>query len=154
VSLWEGSIRAPLIISVPGYEKNYGASCETITELLDLYPTLVDICGFSEQKPEILQGKSLIGYLQENKPEDKNAVAYTVSNGGKSASIRTSKFRYTRWGETAAKGKEELYNHESDPEEQFNQADNVDYKNILEEMGAMLEKRRVSARTGVQTQKK
>lgn len=154
VSLWEGSIRAPLIISVPGYEKNYGASCETITELLDLYPTLVDICGFSEQKPEILQGKSLIGYLQENKPEDKNAIAYTVSNGGKNASLRTSKYRYTRWGDLAKPEKEELYDHKQDPEEQFNLADNPDHKNVLEEMRIKFEKTKEKAKTGLQSQTK
>jgi arylsulfatase A-like enzyme len=154
VSLWEGSIRAPLIISVPGYENNYGTSYNTITELLDLYPTLVDICGFSAEKPEILQGKSLMGYLKENKPEDKNAVAFTISNGGKNASLRTSKFRYTRWGEMAEPGKEELYNHESDPEEQINQADNVDYQNVIQEMRVKFEEVRVRARAGLQNQKK
>lgn len=153
VSLWEGSIRAPLIISVPGYENNYGTSCKTITELLDLYPTLVDICGFSDKKPEIMQGKSLVAYLKENKPEDKNATAFTISNGGKNASLRTSKFRYTRWGATAEPEKEELYNHESDPEEQFNLADNKDYKDILEEMRAKFEKARVRAKTGLENMK-
>ncbi|HPE76824.1 MAG TPA: sulfatase [Draconibacterium sp.] len=153
VSLWEGSIRAPLIISVPGYEQNYGTSCSTITELLDLYPTLVDICGFSDQKPEILQGKSLAGYLKENKPEDKNAFAFTISKGGINASLRTQKFRYTRWGELAELKNEELYNHELDPEEQFNLADNADYRSILEEMRIKFEKARIRAKTGLQNQR-
>ena len=139
-----------MIISVPGYENNYGTSCSTITELLDLYPTLVDICGFSDQKPKILQGKSLLGYLKENKPQDKNAFAYTISNNGKDASLRTPKFRYTRWGETAQLKNEELYDHENDPEEQFNLADNLDYKGVLDELRMKFEKARVRARTGLQ----
>ena len=150
VSLWEGSIRAPLIISVPGLEKNYGTSCNTVTELLDLYPTLVDICGFSEQKPVILQGKSLSAYLNGNKPEDKNAVAYTISGRGNNATLRTEKWRYTRWGESVDAKNEELYNHLQDPEEQINLADNPDYKNTMEELRIKFEKAREKARTGLQ----
>lgn len=153
VSLWEGSVRAPVIISVPGYDQNYGTSCSTITELLDIYPTLIDICGFSDQKPEILQGKSLVGYLKENKTADKNAFAFTISKGGINASLRTQNFRYTRWGELAELKNEELYNHELDPEEQFNLADNADYRNILEEMRIKFEKARIRAKTGLQNQK-
>ena len=150
VSLWEGSIRAPLIISVPGLEKNYGTSCNTITELLDLYPTLLDICGYSDQKPTILQGKSLIAYLKDNKPEDKNAIAYTISGRGDNASLRTAEWRYTRWGETVETKYEELYNHQQDPEEQINLADNPDYKNALDDLRARFEIARKKARTGLQ----
>jgi len=153
VSLWEGSVRAPLIISIPGYENNHGTSCNTITELLDLYPTLVDICGFSNEKPNILQGKSLIAYLKENKPEDKNARAFTISNGGKDASLRTEKWRYTRWGVSAETKNEELYDHEKDPEEQTNLADNSDYKTVLEEIRANFDQARVKAKTGIQNHK-
>jgi arylsulfatase A-like enzyme len=102
--------------------------------LLDLYPTLTDICGFSNEKPNILQGKSLIGYLKENKAEDTEATAFTISNGGKNASLRTDRWRYTRWGDSPEIKNEELYDHKYDPEEQTNLADNPDYKNYLEEM--------------------
>lgn len=152
VSLWEGSIRSPLIISVPGYEKNYGTSCTTITELLDLYPTLVDICGYSNQKPEILQGKSLINYLKENQAEDKDAYAFTISYGGKDASLRTGKWRYTRWGESVGQKNEELYNHELDPEEQINLADNAEYKKILGELRVKFEKAKEKAQSGLKKQ--
>ena len=152
VSLWEGSVRAPLIISVPGYEKNYGTSCTTVTELLDLYPTLVDICGYSIQKPAILQGKSLIAYLKENKPEDKDAYAFTISYSGKDASLRTDKWRYTRWGETVGQKNEELYNHEVDPEEQINLADDPEHLKILEELRVKFEKAKEKARSGLKQQ--
>ena len=96
-SLWEGSVRVPMIISYPGYEKNYGTSCESITELIDLYPTLTDLCGLSNEQPDILQGKSLAGHIMKNEAINAESLAYTMSYGGKGASIRSNRWRYTRW---------------------------------------------------------
>jgi iduronate 2-sulfatase len=99
-SLWEGSISMPLIISDPKYKKSYGTSNETITELIDLYPTLAERCGFSEQKPDILQGKSLMDYIKDSRKTDEEASAYTiVTYGGQGASLTTKRWKYTRWGE-------------------------------------------------------
>lgn len=134
VSLWEGTVRAPLIISVPGYKNNYGTTCNTITEFIDLYPTLTELCGFDEQQPKILQGKSLVGYLKGDEFEDGENYAYTVSYGGRDASLRTDRWRYTRWGKKVELGNEELYDHKNDPEEFVNLADNIDYQNVLNEM--------------------
>lgn len=134
VSLWEGSVRVPLIISVPGYEDRQGTTCRTITELIDLYPTLADLCGFSAQQPKILQGKSLAGYLTGFKPEEREAVAYTISYEGKDGSLVSDRWRYTRWGAEATVANEELYDHQRDPEEHNNLADNPNYTKVLGEM--------------------
>ncbi len=57
VSLWEGSVRIPLIISVPGAGKKNGTTCESIVELIDLYPTLTELCGLSHEQPCNIAGE-------------------------------------------------------------------------------------------------
>lgn len=138
-SLWEGSVRVPLILSVPGYEKHYGTSTGDIAELIDLYPTLTDLCGFSELQPAILQGKSLAGYISGKKTDNNEKVAYTISYQGNDASIRTSRWRYTRWGEEPVPENEELYDHRDDPEEHVNLANDPAYSEVLSDMRRKLD---------------
>jgi iduronate 2-sulfatase len=147
-SLWEGVARVPMIISYPGYEKQHGTTSESITELIDLYPTLAELCGLSEKQPGILQGESLAGIIRGEKAEFRKTTAYTISHN-KGASIRTDRWRYTRWGEDAGMKNEELYDHKNDPEEFVNLVGEVEYQEILTEMREMLEKKRSEARSGL-----
>lgn len=141
-SLWEGSVRVPLIISVPGNGKRNGSTSETITELIDLYPTLTELSGLAGQEPDILQGKSLVDHLRGNKHDKKNAFAYTVSYGGKAGSLRSDRWRYTRWGDKKDILNEELYDHENDPEESVNLSRMDAYKVVLNEMRKKFEQYR------------
>ncbi len=150
VSLWEGSVRVPMIISYPGYEKNYGTTYESITELIDLYPTLTELCGLSKEQPEILQGKSLAGYIMNNETFKEESLAYTISYGGKGASIRSDRWRYTRWGEDIEVKNEELYDHLNDPEEKNNLARQPEQQEILIGMRSKFEKARKKARTKIE----
>ena len=134
ISLWEGSVRVPMIISAPGYEKTYGTKNETIVELIDLYPTLTRLCGYSDMQPEILQGKSLVPYLHNSDLIDETAEAYSVSYGGNDGSLKSGMWRYNRWGEGVDNNNEELYNHETDPEEFMNLATDEKYQDVLNEM--------------------
>ena len=136
ISLWEGSIRAPLIISAPGadYEENHHTESAAIVELIDLYPTIAELLGMHEELPAILQGQSLVPQIKDSsKPTDKN-YAYSITNHGNDGSIRTERWRYTRWSASTEPGYEELYDHENDPEEHVNLADDPDKTSILLEM--------------------
>jgi arylsulfatase A-like enzyme len=149
-SLWEGSIRVPLVISVPGkkYENHYGTTRESIVELLDIYPTLADLGGLAPEIPEILQGKSLVDHLLNREEKTKDNYAYTIANPG-AATIRTGKWRYTRWGEKIEDGNEELYDHSNDPEEQVNLIDDKSKAILLEEIRGKFEMARERARSGL-----
>lgn len=147
-SLWEGTVRVPMIISSPGFEKKYGTTCNSITELIDLYPTLTELCGLSEKQPKILQGRSLADYINYGTPKENESIAYTITSA-KGATVRTDRWRYTRWGANADVGNEELYDHKNDPEEKVNLADNPKKKKVLNEMRGKFEIARESASNGL-----
>ncbi|MGW8314669.1 MAG: sulfatase-like hydrolase/transferase, partial [Bacteroidales bacterium] len=149
MSLWEGTVRVPLIISVPGMEAHYGTRCSAVTELIDLYPTLAALCGYAERTPAILQGKSLVNLLNGSQENDKEATAYTVSYDGTAGSLLYGRWRYTRWGEDTLAGKEELYDHRTDPEEWVNLATAPDQQELLQEMRARYELARTRSRTKI-----
>jgi len=153
-SLYEDSARVPLIIRDPDSKTN-GQSTKRVTELLDLYPTVADLCGL---KPDPrAQGKSLRPLLEAPDRPWAN-VAYTQVDfgaanrdasfaGGKQKnaparkvgrSVRTERFRYTEWngGETAV----ELYDHDKDPKELTNVAKDPAYASFVTELKATLAK--------------
>lgn len=145
-SLWEGSVAAPLIISVPGrdYIEKYGSTENSVTELLDLYPTLTELCGYGNETPSILQGESLAGILKGTENGKIKDYAYTIINGG--ASIRTDRWRYTRWGEEAEGANEELYDHHNDPEEHVNLVGEISKQDELRQIRVQFEEASKKAR--------
>ena len=148
VSLWEGSVRIPLIISHPGSTETQGSTCTSITELIDLYPTLSELCGLKEGQPDILQGRSLAAYVKGVPPQRDERLAYTISYKGGAASIRTTRWRYTRWGEEITDENEELYDHLQDPEEHHNLAYDPGLKQVRAELRAQFDEARNRARNG------
>lgn len=132
-SLFENAVRVPLIISSPFHKDTAGQRCNEVVELLDVYPTVADLAGLTW--PEYLHGVSLKPLLaQPDGTGWTDKVAYTVTiNGGKS--IRTDRYRYNTW----SNGAKELYDHDTDPDEFTNQADNPDYAADLASLDAILQ---------------
>jgi arylsulfatase A-like enzyme len=153
ISLWEGSVRVPLIISDSQHPENHGTQATSVVELIDLYPTLLDLSGYAEQAPEILQGESLAPMITGSEPTaSSDDLAYTVSFGGADGAITTERWKYTRWGEEVQGGNEELYDHQNDPEEHHNLADDPDHKKVLEDMRGRYDRIRQQAQTSLGTQ--
>ncbi|MFT4604337.1 MAG: iduronate 2-sulfatase [Rhodothermales bacterium] len=142
-SLWEESVRVPLMIAEPNGQ---GAESAEIVELIDLYPTVVELAGLAGQMPTILQGSSLVSTVRPPRVSRDVGTAYTIT-GGEGASLRTSRWRYNRWGETPTPLNEELYDHRGDPGEITNLARDPAFAPDLEKLRQAFERARRTART-------
>jgi arylsulfatase A-like enzyme len=131
MSLWENSARVPLIIAAPAAKGN-GRSTRALAELVDLYPTLADLCGLPA--PDYLDGASLKPVLQDPSKTVKDAAFTQVRRGNNFAgySVRTDRYRYTFW-DNGAKG-EQLYDMEADPGETRNLAGDPKYAAVVKEL--------------------
>jgi arylsulfatase A-like enzyme len=131
-ALWENVLRTVLMVKVPegtpGLAEGSadGALCSRITSLIDIFPTLVELCGLPLKQG--LDGHSLIPLLKNPEAEwDYPAIStYDFSE----FSVRTQDWRYTRYIDDS----EELYDHRKDPEEWTNLADKPQFQKIKERL--------------------
>jgi iduronate 2-sulfatase len=135
LTLFEPSTRVPLIISAP--KMSAGKGCSRTVESLDVYPTLVDLCGL--KGPSALEGKSLRGLLQDPAGKwDKPAYSFIkrgpAPGAASGASVRTEQFRYTEWSDGGA----ELYDYDQDPMESHNLAAEAAQASTVKRMKDML----------------
>ena len=111
-TLWERSTRVPLVFAGPGIAR--GAKCGRPAELLDIFPTLLELTGQPARAD--IEGHSLAPQLRDAAaPRDWPAI--TTHNQGNHA-VRDERWRYIRY----ADGSEELYDEQSDPNEWTNLA--------------------------------
>ncbi|HEV3386945.1 MAG TPA: sulfatase [Gemmata sp.] len=119
-TLWERSTRIPLIFAGP--DVSAGAKCGRSVELLDLYPTLCELCTLPPNRAN--EGMSLVPQLKDAKaPRERPAI--TTHNPGNHA-VRTEKWRYIRYADDS----EELYDEEKDPHEWTNIAGDPKFAEI------------------------
>jgi arylsulfatase A-like enzyme len=124
-TLWEESTRIPLMIAAPGVTKP-GGVCRRPVGLIDLFPTLVDLCQLP--KKEDLDGQSLIPLLRD--PSRRWGRPALTTYGRNNHAIRTERWRYIRYSD----GGEELYDHGADPLEWRNLAQRAEYAKLKSEL--------------------
>jgi arylsulfatase A-like enzyme len=121
----ENDTRAPLIVSAPGF-KTTGKHSASLVEFVDLYPTLAELAGLPQ--PAHLEGISLVSVLRNPAKTVKSAAfsQYPRPNNGQRLmgySMRTERYRFTRWVERNDHSRivaTELYDHQTDPQENVN----------------------------------
>lgn len=134
VSLHEESAAVPLIISVPGKKP---AVCHSLTELLDLYPTVASLCGLPAQQR--LQGKDISPMLDDPKFQVRKA-AFSVNpgrNGNRGFLLRTAKWAYIQYLEDGSRGAE-LFDMEKDPQQYTNLVKSETHQDVVKSFKAQL----------------
>lgn len=128
-TLWEEATHNVLMISAPGVSVP-GARFDDPVSLLDIYPTLIELCGLTPGPP--LEGSSLVSFLKnpELSWERPALCTYKFENH----SVRSKKWRYTRYND----GGEELYDRENDPMEWTNMASDEALQDVKAQLAEWL----------------
>ncbi len=152
--LWNESTRVPLMIQFPG-SKNGGITIHHPVSLLDLYPTLTDLCGLPAEPHTPLGGAALDGFSLRAFLEDRSdnswegpPVCLTAIRGPQVGtiigdtdedphfSVCSERYRYT----LCANGEEELYDHLEDPNEWTNLAGDPEFREIASQLRQEMKK--------------
>lgn len=129
-ALWDRANRVPLIVSVP--DGSAGVTCDRSVGLIDLYPTVLDLCGLPANQAN--DGLSLKGLLSD--PAAKFREATITSYGPGNHAVQSDRYRFYRY----ENGAMELYDHQRDPNEWTNLASDSDQKSVIDALKAELPK--------------
>jgi uncharacterized sulfatase len=148
-TVFEWSARMPLIVAGAGVPARNKSSIRCV-ELLDMYPTLVDLCGL-KGTPANLHGRSLEPLLKNPAaPWSKPAISQVRRGQGEKAvygySLRNERYRYTFW--KGGQLGEELYDHETDPRELRNVAADATHSRLKNQLKLQLQGILKTRRTG------
>ncbi len=130
--LWEESARVPLIVRVPGVTPP-DFKCDGVVNLLDMYPTLVELCGLPPN-PEN-EGRSFAPLLKNPEMGWNHPTLTTYQF--KNHSLTDGRYRFTTYGGKAGGG-EEFYDHSTDPMEHKNLAAISESKGIMAKFKTLL----------------
>jgi len=119
-TLWQRSTHVPMIVAGPGIQKTGVTRTQTVN-LLDLYPTLVEMCGLPANPK--LDGTSLVPLLKDPKAK-RNPTVSTFLPGNHA--VVSERWRYIIYSD----GGEELYDRKEDPNEFTNLAGKPEYASI------------------------
>ncbi len=138
-TLFEDSVRSPLIVSIPG--QNYtGVTTDALVELVDIFPTLCDACQLPI--PSELEGTTMVPVIEEPTIPWKTAAfsqltRFYASHSVDGYSMRTDQYRYTEWGINKDYGVE-LYDYIADPNESKNIAKLPENKTLVDQLSEQL----------------
>ena len=137
-ALWQQTTRTPLIIYVPekvgGNKRN--ANCKKPVSLIDLYPTLVELCGLPKN-PKV-EGRSIAPLVFNPHKEWPYPALITHSPywHGPNHAVRSERYHYIKY----SKGGEELYDMYNDPDQLTNLANKKEFDSLKKELRGWMPK--------------
>lgn len=148
---YDACIRVPLIVAGPGLEA--GRVCNDLVQLEDLCPTVLEAAGLrlpplpamgralkaEPRELDPLPGRSLLPLCRGERPADWRDAAYCESYntihsadpGLWARTVRTRRWRYTFYPQGNG---EQLFDLDSDPDEQVNRVAHPEFTSIRREM--------------------
>ena len=123
--MWQQTTRTTLIIQL---QKELGGkpsndNCKLPVSLIDIYPTLVDLCGLP--KNQEIEGRSIVPLLRNPQTDWPYPALITHSPHwhGSNHAVRSEKYYYIQYN----KGAEELYDMSNDSNQLHNLATDSRY---------------------------
>ncbi|ELT93612.1 hypothetical protein CAPTEDRAFT_134558 [Capitella teleta] len=165
-SMFELAARVPLLLRVPG-QTDRGVTTNHLVELVDLFPTLVDVAGlppippcpeYSRNVTLCTEGSSFASLVHQPQSSIWKTRVFMEQMREREdgmvfgRSVRTKFFRYTEWNSTennVPHGKE-LYNINKDPLQFENLAGSVSYEKVEAVLQTLLHKGWAEARNSLQ----
>lgn len=133
-NLMDCTTRIPLIVRVPGQQP---ARTRSMVELVDLFPTLCELCGI--EQPKGLDGQSFRAVLKDPSASTKQEV-YIQWEGGDD--LVNPAYNYAHWSRT---DHTMLFDHRTDPSENENVAQQPRYQKVAGKLSKRLKSRKKRA---------
>jgi iduronate 2-sulfatase len=151
-TVYEATTRTPLLLSAPrgGSQRRVGGRTDALVELIDIYPTLAELCGLP--LPPRLDGRSLVPLLRNPKRPWKTAAYSQFPRPWTPSSrqppqrmgyaVRTDRFRYVEWRDfkTSELLARELYDYSTGATETVNLASDPAYVDQMNALSSELKK--------------
>ena len=128
-ALWEEPTRMPFIWVVPGLTKS-GSRSSAPVDLMSVYPTLCELAEL--EIPDNVEGVSIVPLLEE--PRQYWGIPAITTHDRGNHGVRSDRWRYIRY----ANGEEELYDHNNDPHEWTNLAQDPTLDHVKNRLSAWL----------------
>jgi len=125
-ALWEKAAKVPMLISMP--KQHSKSVINSPVSLLDIYPTVLDLCGIEPPKTHKLDGISLKSILHGKTTERGQPVV--VTHGANNHAVITADYHYIRY----RNGAEELYDKKADRYQWYNIANKPEMKSAIEQL--------------------
>lgn len=130
-TLWEETTRVPLVVVVPEIGKP-SQTCVQPASLLDLFPTLLELCDLPNIPGQTLDGISLVPWLID--PNKKRSRSAITVHEMQHIAVRNERYRYIKYND----GSEELYDLFTDPNEWDNQIGNPAFSPVRQHLSEEL----------------